>query len=87
MQLLRVASTMSYQGSPYSGQGDEYDFEDDGYDDLEEYRIQEEPLPPPSLMDDSDEGIVYDLCSPPVLISFMTFITPKPNITCLFIRV
>ncbi|KAL0842442.1 hypothetical protein ABMA28_014542 [Loxostege sticticalis] len=54
MQLLRVASTMSYQGSPYSGPGDEYDFEDDGYDDLDEYRDQEDTLPPPPV-DDSDE--------------------------------
>ncbi|XP_041976999.1 sin3 histone deacetylase corepressor complex component SDS3 isoform X2 [Aricia agestis] len=54
MQLLRVASTMSYQGSPYSGPGDEYDFEDDGYDDLDEYRDPEEPLQTPA-MDDSDE--------------------------------
>ncbi|XP_059045204.1 sin3 histone deacetylase corepressor complex component SDS3 [Achroia grisella] len=54
MQLLRVASTMSYQGSLYSGPGDEYDFEDDGYDDLDEYRDQEDALPPP-LLDDSDE--------------------------------
>ncbi|VVD00398.1 sin3 histone deacetylase corepressor complex component SDS3 [Leptidea sinapis] len=54
MQLLRVASTMSYQGSPYSGPGDEYDFEDDGYDDIEEYRDPEDPVPPP-LLDDSDE--------------------------------
>lgn len=56
MQLLRVASTMSYQGSPYSGPGDEYDFEDDGYDDLDEYRDQEDTLPVPPL-DDSDEGM------------------------------
>lgn len=56
MQLLRVASTMSYQGSPYSGPGDEYDFEDDGYDDLDEYRDQEDTLPPPPV-DDSDEGM------------------------------
>ncbi|XP_063359980.1 sin3 histone deacetylase corepressor complex component SDS3 [Cydia amplana] len=54
MQLLRVASTMSYQGSPYSGPGDEYDFEDDGYDDLDEYREQEDAIPPPPV-DDSDE--------------------------------
>ncbi|KAM3961253.1 LOW QUALITY PROTEIN: sin3 histone deacetylase corepressor complex component SDS3 [Aphomia sociella] len=54
MQLLRVASTMSCQGSPYSGPGDEYDFEDDGYDDIDEYRDQEDTLPPP-LVDDSDE--------------------------------
>lgn len=54
MQLLRVASTMSYQGSPYSGPGDEYDFEDDGYDDLEE-RDLEDTLPPPAV-DVSDEG-------------------------------
>ncbi|XP_013145945.1 PREDICTED: sin3 histone deacetylase corepressor complex component SDS3 [Papilio polytes] len=54
MQLLRVTSTMSYQGSPYSGPGDDYDFEDDGYDDLDEYRDQEDPLPPPPV-DDSDE--------------------------------
>ncbi|XP_045490869.1 sin3 histone deacetylase corepressor complex component SDS3 [Colias croceus] len=54
MQLLRVASTMSYQGSPYSGPGDEYDFEDDGYDDLDEYRDPEDAIPPP-LVDDSDE--------------------------------
>ncbi|XP_013194814.1 sin3 histone deacetylase corepressor complex component SDS3 [Amyelois transitella] len=54
MQLLRVASTMSYQGSPYSGPGDEYDFEDDGYDDLDEYRDQEDTLLPPTF-DDSDE--------------------------------
>ncbi|XP_068629750.1 sin3 histone deacetylase corepressor complex component SDS3 [Battus philenor] len=53
MQLLRVASTMSCQGSPYSGPGDEYDFEDDGYEDLDEYRDHEEPQPPPA--DDSDE--------------------------------
>lgn len=56
MQLLRVVSTMSYQGSPYSGPGDEYDFEDDGYDDLDEYRDQEDVLPVPPL-DDSDEGM------------------------------
>ncbi|XP_037295474.1 sin3 histone deacetylase corepressor complex component SDS3 isoform X2 [Manduca sexta] len=55
MQLLRVASTMSYQGSPYSGPGDEYDFEDDGYDDLDEYREREETVPPPPPVDDSDE--------------------------------
>jgi hypothetical protein len=55
MQLLRVVSTMSYQGSPYSGPGDEYDFEDDGYDDLDEYRDHEDTLPPPPV-DDSDEG-------------------------------
>ncbi|XP_045445608.1 sin3 histone deacetylase corepressor complex component SDS3 [Melitaea cinxia] len=54
MQLLRVTSTMSYQGSPYSGPGDEYDFEDDGYDDLDEYRDPEDSLPQPP-MDDSDE--------------------------------
>ncbi|RVE45272.1 hypothetical protein evm_010094 [Chilo suppressalis] len=45
---------MSYQGSPYSGRGDDYDFEDDGYDDLDEYREQEDVLPPPPV-DDSDE--------------------------------
>ncbi|CAK1545084.1 unnamed protein product [Leptosia nina] len=45
---------MSYQGSPYSGPGDEYDFEDDGYDDIDEYRDPEDALPPP-LVDDSDE--------------------------------
>ncbi|CAH2086051.1 unnamed protein product [Euphydryas editha] len=54
MQLLRVTSTMSYQGSPYSGPGDEYDFEDDGYDDLDEYRDPEDSFPQPP-MDDSDE--------------------------------
>nr|XP_026489991.1 sin3 histone deacetylase corepressor complex component SDS3 isoform X2 [Vanessa tameamea] len=54
MQLLRVTSTMSYQGSPYSGPGDEYDFEDDGYDDLDEYRDPEDSLPQ-LPMDDSDE--------------------------------
>lgn len=57
MQLLRVTSTMSYQGSPYSGPGDEYDFEDDGYDDLDEYRDPEDSLPQPP-MDDSDEGMI-----------------------------
>lgn len=56
MQLLRVVSTMSYQGSPYSGPGDEYDFDDDGYDDLDEYRDQEDTLLVPPL-DDSDEGM------------------------------
>lgn len=56
MQLLRVASTMSYQGSPYSGPGDEYDFEDDGYDDLDEFREREDLLQQPALADDSDEG-------------------------------
>lgn len=62
MQLLRVVSTMSYHGSPYSGPGDEYDYEDDGYEDLDEYREQEEALPPPPV-DDSDEGaFVYDRC-------------------------
>ncbi|KAJ0180774.1 hypothetical protein K1T71_004178 [Dendrolimus kikuchii] len=55
MQLLRVASTMSYQGSPYSGPGDEYDFEDDGYDDLEDFRDRDEPLAPTAAADDSDE--------------------------------
>lgn len=55
MQLLRVVSTMSYQGSPYSGHGEEYDFEDDGYEDLDEYREQEDALQPPTV-DDSDEG-------------------------------
>lgn len=55
MQLLRVASTMSYQGSPYSGPGDEYDFEDDGYDDIEEYRSPEDTLQQPPA-EDSDEG-------------------------------
>ncbi|XP_011549580.3 sin3 histone deacetylase corepressor complex component SDS3 isoform X1 [Plutella xylostella] len=54
MQLLRDESAMSYQGSPYSGPGDEYDFEDDGYDDLDEYRDQEDALPLPPA-DDSDE--------------------------------
>ncbi|CAH0722018.1 unnamed protein product, partial [Brenthis ino] len=54
MQLLRVASTMSYQGSPYSGPGDEYDFEDDGYDDIDEYRDPEDSLHQPPV-DDSDE--------------------------------
>lgn len=57
MQLLRVASTMSYQGSPYSGPGDEYDFEDDGYDDLEDFRDRDEPLAPVPAADDSDEGM------------------------------
>lgn len=56
MQLLRVASTMSYQGSPYSGPGDEYDFEDDGYDDLDEFREREDQLQQPALPEDSDEG-------------------------------
>lgn len=55
MQLLRVASTMSYQGSPYSGPGDEYDFEDDGYDDLDEYRDREDALPAQPPVEDSDE--------------------------------
>ncbi|XP_004930353.1 sin3 histone deacetylase corepressor complex component SDS3 isoform X2 [Bombyx mandarina] len=55
MQLLRVASTMSYQGSPYSGPGDEYDFEDDGYDDLDDFRDREETVPPPAPVLDSDE--------------------------------
>ncbi|XP_049867538.1 sin3 histone deacetylase corepressor complex component SDS3 [Pectinophora gossypiella] len=54
MQLLRIASAMSYQGSPYSGPGDEYDFEDDGYDDLDEFRDQEDTLPA-AAMDNSDE--------------------------------
>lgn len=57
MQLLRVASTMSYQGSPYSGPGDEYDFEDDGYDDLDDFRDREETVPPPAPVLDSDEGL------------------------------
>lgn len=56
MQLLRVASTMSYQGSLYSGPGDEYDFEDDGYDDLDEFREREESLQQPAPAEDSDEG-------------------------------
>lgn len=56
MQLLRFASTMSYQGSPYSGPGDEYDFEDDGYDDMEEFREREDLLQQPALAEDSDEG-------------------------------
>lgn len=47
---------MSFQGSLYSGPGDEYDFEDDGYDDIDEYRDPEDALP--ALMDDSDEGIL-----------------------------
>lgn len=47
---------MSYQGSPYSGPGDEYDFEDDGYDDLDEFREREDLLQQPALADDSDEG-------------------------------
>lgn len=55
MQLLRVASTMSYQGSPYSGPGDEYDFEDDGYDDIDEYRTREDALPAQPPVEDSDE--------------------------------
>lgn len=54
MVLLGVSSTMSYQGSPYSGGQDEYDFEDDGYDDIDEFREQGEPLPPLPA-DDSDE--------------------------------
>ncbi|KAJ8725929.1 hypothetical protein PYW08_004112 [Mythimna loreyi] len=54
MQLLRVASTMSCQGS-YSGPGDEYDFEDDGYDDLDEYRDRDDTLPPVPPVEDSDE--------------------------------
>ncbi|KAJ2953018.1 hypothetical protein O0L34_g7400 [Tuta absoluta] len=54
MQLLRVASTMSYQGSPYSAPGDEYDFEDDGYDDMDEFRDQEDTLPA-APVDNSDE--------------------------------
>ncbi|XP_045533174.1 sin3 histone deacetylase corepressor complex component SDS3 [Pieris brassicae] len=54
MQLLRITSTMSFQGSPYSGPGDEYDFEDDGYDDIDEYRDPADALLP-SLVDDSDE--------------------------------
>ncbi|GBP86432.1 Sin3 histone deacetylase corepressor complex component SDS3 [Eumeta japonica] len=45
---------MSCQGSPYSGPQDEYDFEDDGYDDLTEYRDQEVTLPPHQA-DDSNE--------------------------------
>lgn len=56
MQLLRVASTMSCQGS-YSGPGDEYDFEDDGYDDLDEYRDRDDTLPPMPPVEDSDEGM------------------------------
>ncbi|KAL4707383.1 hypothetical protein ACJJTC_008568 [Scirpophaga incertulas] len=59
MQLLRVVSTMSYQGSPYSRPGDEYDLEDDGYDDLDEYRDQEEslaPLPPEDSDEDTEEA-------------------------------
>lgn len=56
MQLLRVASAMSYQGSPYSGPGDEYDFEDDGYDDIDEYRDREDSLQPAMPAEDSDEG-------------------------------
>ncbi|KOB75215.1 putative suppressor of defective silencing [Operophtera brumata] len=55
MQLLRVASTMSYQGSLYSGPGDDYDFEDDGYDDLDEFREREDSLQPPAPAEDSDE--------------------------------
>ncbi|KAH9629260.1 hypothetical protein HF086_008342 [Spodoptera exigua] len=54
MQLLRVASTMSCQGS-YSGPGDEYDFEDDGYDDLDEYRDRDDTLPSAPPVEDSDE--------------------------------
>ncbi|CAB3221366.1 unnamed protein product [Arctia plantaginis] len=46
---------MSYQGSPYSGPGDEYDFEDDGYDDLDEYRDREDVLPAQPPVEDSDE--------------------------------
>ncbi|OWR47652.1 Sin3 histone deacetylase corepressor complex component SDS3 [Danaus plexippus plexippus] len=45
---------MSYQGSPYSGPGDEYDFEDDGYDDLYEYRDPEDTQSQHPA-DDSDE--------------------------------
>ncbi|CAG9585075.1 unnamed protein product [Danaus chrysippus] len=45
---------MSYQGSPYSGPGDEYDFEDDGYDDLYEYRDPEDTQSHHPA-DDSDE--------------------------------
>ncbi|CAH2227613.1 jg22534 [Pararge aegeria aegeria] len=45
---------MSYQGSPYSGPGDEYDFEDDGYDDIDEYRDPEDTSQQPPA-DDSDE--------------------------------
>lgn len=52
MQLLGVARSMSYQGSSYSGAQDEYDFDDDGYDEVDEPREHE---PPPA--DDSDEGI------------------------------
>lgn len=47
---------MSYQGSPYSGPGDEYDFEDDGYDDLDEFREREDLLQLPLPAEDSDEG-------------------------------
>lgn len=54
MLLLGVGTSMSYQGSPYSGAQDEYDFEDDAYDDIDDYKEQDEPPLPP--IDDSDEG-------------------------------
>lgn len=56
MQLQGVLA-MSYQGSPYSGPGDEYDFEDDGYDDIDDFRNQDDSQHP-HLGDDSDEGIL-----------------------------
>lgn len=73
MQLLRVASTMSCQGS-YSGPGDEYDFEDDGYDDLDEYRDRDDTLPPVPPVEDSDEGMFcLRSLSNPVLVSYFTY--------------
>lgn len=70
MQLLRVASTMSCQGS-YSGPGDEYDFEDDGYDDLDEYRDRDDTLPAAPPVEDSDEGMFcLRSLSNPVLVSY-----------------
>lgn len=46
---------MSYQGSPYSFHiQDDYDMDDDAYDDLDDYRDQDDPHPP--TLDDSDEG-------------------------------
>lgn len=82
MQLLRVVSTMSYQGSPYSGPGDEYDFEDDGYDDIDEYREREDTLQQPGPVEDSDEG-ESDLRLEHFVILLYIFLSSRSPVTLL----
>lgn len=76
---------MSYQGSPYSFHiQDDYDMDDDAYDDLDDYRDQDDPHPP--TLDDSDEGnhacSISSILSPitlPTFRSISAFFTTYKN--------